>query len=172
MTNHNVSLAAVSDVAVPSVMAMNLSIDGYFLPRGVMETEQHLLDFLNGVLDGSVQVSPGGGRQRRTSSVDHLINSVFLLSQCQGGNSFQQRIRRFVFDIKVTLTVSPSPVPVPSQSRPSLCRQCPVSVTGPLSVRPSSRCSTRLLCWAASWLASRWPLLASSATCAAGRRPA
>lgn len=81
LTNLNVSLAAVSDVAVPSFIAMNLSIDGYFLPLGAMETEQHLLDFLNGVLDGSVQVSVyspdqhGGRRQRRTSSVDYLMNT-------------------------------------------------------------------------------------------------
>uniref|UniRef100_A0A3Q3X861 protein disulfide-isomerase n=1 Tax=Mola mola TaxID=94237 RepID=A0A3Q3X861_MOLML len=72
----------MSDVAVPSFIAMNLSIDGYFLPLGAMETEQHLLDFLNGVLDGSVQVSlyspdqHGGRRQRRTISSLSNVTSV------------------------------------------------------------------------------------------------
>lgn len=49
----------VSEVAVPSFIVVDLSIDGYFLPSGTMETEQHLLDFLNGVLDGSIEVSLG-----------------------------------------------------------------------------------------------------------------
>lgn len=58
----------LSDVTVPSFIVVNLSNDGYFLPPGAVETEQQLTDFLDGVLDGSIQVSvdlPGGrGRER------------------------------------------------------------------------------------------------------------
>ncbi|GAA6235093.1 protein disulfide-isomerase TMX3-like [Lates japonicus] len=68
----------MGEVIVPSLIIINLSNDGYFLPPGAVETERHLLDFLNGVLDGSVQ--------------------------CHGGNSATQRIRRFIYDAKVTLT--------------------------------------------------------------------
>uniref|UniRef100_A0A4W6CLW1 protein disulfide-isomerase n=1 Tax=Lates calcarifer TaxID=8187 RepID=A0A4W6CLW1_LATCA len=68
----------MGEVIVPSLIVINLSNDGYFLPPGAVETERHLLDFLNGVLDGSVQ--------------------------CHGGNSATQRIRRFIYDAKVTLT--------------------------------------------------------------------
>ncbi|XP_040911370.1 protein disulfide-isomerase TMX3-like [Toxotes jaculatrix] len=68
----------MGEVIVPSFIVVNLSNDGYFLPPGAVETEHHLLDFLNGVLDGSIQ--------------------------CQGGNGVVQRIGRFVYDTKVTLT--------------------------------------------------------------------
>ncbi|XP_054483127.1 protein disulfide-isomerase TMX3a [Anoplopoma fimbria] len=68
----------MGEVVVPSFIVVNLSSDGYFLPPGAVETEHHLLDFLNGVLDGSVQF--------------------------QGGNGVDQRARRFIYDIKVTLT--------------------------------------------------------------------
>ncbi|XP_044075564.1 protein disulfide-isomerase TMX3-like [Siniperca chuatsi] len=68
----------MGEVTVPSFIVVNLSNDGYFLPPGAVETEQHLLDFLNGVLDGSIQ--------------------------CQGGNGAVQRVRRLVYDAKATLT--------------------------------------------------------------------
>lgn len=62
-------IVVVSEVTVPSFIVVNLSNDGYFLPPGAMETERHLLDFLNGVLDGSIQVSPySHGRQRTRSN--------------------------------------------------------------------------------------------------------
>lgn len=63
-----VCCVVVSEVAVPSFIVVNLSTDGYFLPPGTMETEQHFVDFLDGILDGSIQVSPSdspGGQQRR-----------------------------------------------------------------------------------------------------------
>lgn len=44
-------------MTLPFIIALNLSNDGYFLPLGAMETERHLLDFLNGILDGTIQVS-------------------------------------------------------------------------------------------------------------------
>ncbi|XP_075933553.1 protein disulfide-isomerase tmx3a-like isoform X1 [Anarhichas minor] len=68
----------MGEVVVPSFIVVNLSSDGYFLPPVAVKTERHLLDFLNGVLDGSIQF--------------------------QGGNGVYQRARRFVYDIKVTLT--------------------------------------------------------------------
>ncbi|XP_028986987.1 protein disulfide-isomerase TMX3-like isoform X2 [Betta splendens] len=68
----------MSEVTMPTFIMLNLSNDGYFLPPGALETEQHLLDFLDGVLDGSIQ--------------------------CQGGNGVGQRVRRIIYDVKVTLT--------------------------------------------------------------------
>lgn len=41
---------------MPTFIVVNLSNDGYFLPPGTVQTEQNLLDFLDGVLNGSVQV--------------------------------------------------------------------------------------------------------------------
>ncbi|XP_008299967.1 protein disulfide-isomerase TMX3-like [Stegastes partitus] len=68
----------MGEVIVPSFIIVNLSNDGYFLPLGAVETERHLLDFMDGVLDGSVEI--------------------------QGGNSITQRFRRFFYDAKVTVT--------------------------------------------------------------------
>lgn len=42
---------------MPSFIVVNLSNDGYFLPPGTVQMEHNLLDFLDGVLNGSVQVS-------------------------------------------------------------------------------------------------------------------
>ena len=42
---------------MPSFIVVDLSSDSYFLPAGDIETERHLLDFLDKVLDGGVQVS-------------------------------------------------------------------------------------------------------------------
>lgn len=49
-------MGGCSDVAVPSFIVLDLAVDGYFLPSGAVETEQHLLDFLDGVLNGSAEV--------------------------------------------------------------------------------------------------------------------
>ncbi|CAL8368342.1 unnamed protein product [Boreogadus saida] len=68
----------MGEVLMPSIIVLNLSNDGYFLPPIVMETEQHLMDFLNGVQDKSFE--------------------------CQGGNSVSQRVRRLVYEARNTLT--------------------------------------------------------------------
>lgn len=47
-----------SEVTLPSLIAVDLSIDAYFLPLGATKKEKDLLDFLDGILDGSIQVSP------------------------------------------------------------------------------------------------------------------
>nr|XP_040028315.1 protein disulfide-isomerase TMX3-like isoform X2 [Gasterosteus aculeatus aculeatus] len=74
------------EVGVPSFIVVDLSSDGYFLPPAAVKTERHLLDFLNGVLDGSIQF--------------------------QGGNSIYQRVRRFIYEIKVSLTSIISQAPL------------------------------------------------------------
>jgi len=43
------------EVSLPSLIVLSLSTDGYFLSEG-LQGEQQLLDFLNGVMDGSRQV--------------------------------------------------------------------------------------------------------------------
>uniref|UniRef100_A0A3Q3N0Z3 protein disulfide-isomerase n=2 Tax=Mastacembelus armatus TaxID=205130 RepID=A0A3Q3N0Z3_9TELE len=81
-----ISGLTMGEVIVPSLIVVNLSIDGYFLPPGIVETERHLLDFMNGVLDGNIQ--------------------------CQGGNSIIQRTRRFVYEMKVKLVLVFSQAPL------------------------------------------------------------
>lgn len=67
----------MSDVIIPSFIVVNLSNDGYFLPSVAVETEHQLLDFLNRVLDGSIE--------------------------CLGGNSIAQRAKRVVYETKAAL---------------------------------------------------------------------
>ncbi|XP_017297065.1 protein disulfide-isomerase TMX3-like [Kryptolebias marmoratus] len=68
----------MGEVTVPSFIVVNLSNDGYFLPASHLETEHHLLDFLKGVLNGSME--------------------------SLGGNGFSQRIRRAMYETRITLT--------------------------------------------------------------------
>uniref|UniRef100_A0A3Q2FTH3 protein disulfide-isomerase n=1 Tax=Cyprinodon variegatus TaxID=28743 RepID=A0A3Q2FTH3_CYPVA len=67
----------MGQAVVPSFIVVNLSSDTFFLPPGPIETELHLLHFLDGVLDGSME--------------------------SLGGNGFSQRIRRFVYETRMTL---------------------------------------------------------------------
>uniref|UniRef100_A0A3Q4HYD3 protein disulfide-isomerase n=1 Tax=Neolamprologus brichardi TaxID=32507 RepID=A0A3Q4HYD3_NEOBR len=66
----------MGEIVVPTFIVVNLSNDGYFLPPGTVQTERNLLDFLDGVLNGSVQG--------------------------HGGNGALQRVRRLVYDTRVT----------------------------------------------------------------------
>ncbi|KAF7654486.1 hypothetical protein LDENG_00069240 [Lucifuga dentata] len=67
-----------SEVVLPSFIVVNLSNDGYFLPLSGVEKERHLLDFLNGVLNSSIQ--------------------------SHGGNGVFQCLKRLVYDIRIALT--------------------------------------------------------------------
>lgn len=44
------------EVVMPSIIVLNMTIDGYFLPESKIETIEDLLLFLNRVLDGSATV--------------------------------------------------------------------------------------------------------------------
>ncbi|XP_077414454.1 protein disulfide-isomerase tmx3a-like [Vanacampus margaritifer] len=67
----------MGELLLPAVVMLNLSSDSYFLPPAPLETERHLLDFVDQVLDGSIQA--------------------------RGGNGLTQRVRRLLYDAKVTL---------------------------------------------------------------------
>lgn len=93
-----------------------------------------------------------------------LFLTVCFTCQCQGGNSVDQRVRRFFYDSKVSLTVSPAP----SVLFPVSC----LSDLWPLVLcLSSSCCSARLRCSAASWSASRSPSSLSSSTSAVRTDP-
>lgn len=49
-------VCAPSEVAVPSVIILNTSNEQYFLPGEPTETMEQLVQFITGVLNGSVQV--------------------------------------------------------------------------------------------------------------------
>lgn len=152
----------VSQVTLPFIIALNLSNDGYFLPLGAMETERHLLDFLNGILDGTIQVSLECSFTWRmiTWSIGETFMCDFVWSQGQGGNCAYQRMSRLIYDIRVTLTVRLFII------SPVSCFLSMWPLTSPSCVCTSSWCSSRLRYLAASWSASHspwWPCSATSA---------
>ncbi|XP_061550202.1 protein disulfide-isomerase TMX3-like isoform X4 [Phycodurus eques] len=75
--DHYINGLIMGKLGLPAIVMLNLSTDSYFLPPTSLETERHLLDFLDQVLDGSIQA--------------------------HGGNGVTQRVRRFIYETKVTL---------------------------------------------------------------------
>ncbi|XP_028832691.1 protein disulfide-isomerase tmx3a isoform X2 [Denticeps clupeoides] len=69
----------MGELELPHIVVLNLSNDGYYLPNKTLKSTDDLLEFLNGVLNGS--------------------------NQLLGGNGFIQRLQRFVYDAKTTVTV-------------------------------------------------------------------
>uniref|UniRef100_A0A8C1ZB85 protein disulfide-isomerase n=1 Tax=Cyprinus carpio TaxID=7962 RepID=A0A8C1ZB85_CYPCA len=49
------------EVEMPSIIVLNMTIDGYCLPESKIETIEDLLRFLNSVLDGSAKLLGGNG---------------------------------------------------------------------------------------------------------------
>ncbi|CAL1580780.1 unnamed protein product [Knipowitschia caucasica] len=74
------------DITVPLLLVLNLTNDSYFLPPGDVATEQDLVQFLNAVMAGTLEA--------------------------QGGNSVIQRIKRFGYEVKVTLSTVFQEAPV------------------------------------------------------------
>ncbi|KAK5920232.1 hypothetical protein CgunFtcFv8_024067 [Champsocephalus gunnari] len=80
-----ISGLVMGEVSLPSLIVLSLSTDGYFLSEG-LQGEQQLLDFLDGVLDGS--------------------------RKPQGGNSMLQRLLRVLFEARSSLRWMFSTFPV------------------------------------------------------------
>ncbi|XP_068504733.1 protein disulfide-isomerase tmx3a isoform X2 [Syngnathus scovelli] len=76
----------MGELRLPAIIMLNLSTDSYFMPPASLETERHLLDFVDQVLDGSIQA--------------------------HGGNGLPQRVRRFIYDTKVLFLLLLSEAPV------------------------------------------------------------
>lgn len=101
---HISSLVGCSEVTLPSLIVVDLSIDAYFLPPSTTKKEKDLLDFLDGVLDGSIQVSPDLP-ERRLKVWTRINLCLCVVSQYQGGNSIHQRIFRIIYEVKSTVLV-------------------------------------------------------------------
>uniref|UniRef100_A0A3Q2ZD32 protein disulfide-isomerase n=1 Tax=Hippocampus comes TaxID=109280 RepID=A0A3Q2ZD32_HIPCM len=72
--NEYINGLIMGELQLPTIVMLNLSTDSYFLPPAPLETERHLLDFVDQVLDGRIQA--------------------------HGGNGVIQRVRRFIYDTK------------------------------------------------------------------------
>ncbi|XP_068604374.1 protein disulfide-isomerase TMX3 [Brachionichthys hirsutus] len=77
-----------TEVKVPSVIILNTSNEQYFLPGAPVETMEQLVQFINGVLDGSAQAHGGDGVfqriQRLFFEARSTIMSVFRSSPILG----------------------------------------------------------------------------------------
>ncbi|KAJ4925067.1 hypothetical protein JOQ06_017805 [Pogonophryne albipinna] len=75
--NDYINSLIMGEVTVPSVIILNTSNEQYFLPDEPIETMEQLVQFINGVLNGSAQAN--------------------------GGDGFIQRIKRVAFDARSTI---------------------------------------------------------------------
>ncbi|XP_016330339.1 protein disulfide-isomerase TMX3-like isoform X2 [Sinocyclocheilus anshuiensis] len=59
--NEYINGLIMGEVEMPSIIVLNMTIDGYCLPESKIETIEDLLRFLNSVLDGSAKLPGGNG---------------------------------------------------------------------------------------------------------------
>ncbi|XP_052403698.1 protein disulfide-isomerase TMX3a [Carassius gibelio] len=59
--NEYINGLIMGEVEMPSIIVLNMTIDGYCLPENKIETIEDLLRFLNSVLDGSAKLHGGNG---------------------------------------------------------------------------------------------------------------
>uniref|UniRef100_A0A8P4KSX9 protein disulfide-isomerase n=1 Tax=Dicentrarchus labrax TaxID=13489 RepID=A0A8P4KSX9_DICLA len=86
--NDYINSLIMGEVSVPSVIILNTSNEQYFLPSEPIETMEQLVQFINGVLNGSAQAYGGDGVIQRIKRVAFdarsTIMSVFRSSPLLG----------------------------------------------------------------------------------------
>ncbi|XP_072525098.1 protein disulfide-isomerase tmx3a [Salminus brasiliensis] len=70
----------MSELAMPSLIVMNMTIDGYFVPERKIETIEELLQFLNNVLNGRSKILGGNGFLRRMKRLYYRATSAIKTS--------------------------------------------------------------------------------------------
>ncbi|KAL7842852.1 hypothetical protein SRHO_G00245410 [Serrasalmus rhombeus] len=66
----------MGELALPSLIVMNMTIDGYYLPEQKIETMEELLQFLNSVLNGRSKLLGGNGYVRRMKRLYYRVTSA------------------------------------------------------------------------------------------------
>uniref|UniRef100_A0AAR2IW49 protein disulfide-isomerase n=1 Tax=Pygocentrus nattereri TaxID=42514 RepID=A0AAR2IW49_PYGNA len=66
----------MGELALPSLIVMNMTIDGYYLPEQKVETMEELLQFLNSVLNGRSKLLGGNGYVRRMKRLYYRVTSA------------------------------------------------------------------------------------------------
>ncbi|XP_067309143.1 protein disulfide-isomerase tmx3a [Pseudorasbora parva] len=77
--NEYINGLIMGEVAIPSIIVLNMTIDGYCLPESKIETMDDLLHFLNSVLDGSATLLGGNGFVQCTKRALYKAKSTVLL---------------------------------------------------------------------------------------------
>ncbi|XP_053873994.1 protein disulfide-isomerase TMX3 isoform X2 [Malaclemys terrapin pileata] len=75
--NDYINSLLMDDLTIPTVVVLNTSNQQYFLPDRRIESTEDLVQFINNILDGTVEA--------------------------QGGDGFLQRIKRIIYDAKSTV---------------------------------------------------------------------
>ncbi|KAI3355385.1 hypothetical protein L3Q82_018230, partial [Scortum barcoo] len=79
--NDYINSLIMGEVTVPSVIILNTSNEQYFLPSEPIETMEQLVQFINGVLNGSAQAYGGDGVIQRIKRVAFDARSTIMLSR-------------------------------------------------------------------------------------------
>ncbi len=104
-----INMFLLREVDMPSIIVLNMTIDGYCLPESKIETIEDLLRFLNSVLDGSAKVCEG--KYFPVCLFCPIIHCSFsnkipfYPNQLLGGNGFLQHTKRSFYKVKSTVVV-------------------------------------------------------------------
>lgn len=93
---------------MPSIIVLNMSVDGYFLPGSKIETTEDVIHFLNNVLKGRVKVQRVRGIFTLFSAFEiQCIKWIiyFYSDQLLGGNGILQQTKRLFYKTKSTVVV-------------------------------------------------------------------
>ncbi|XP_053083644.1 protein disulfide-isomerase TMX3a isoform X2 [Pangasianodon hypophthalmus] len=78
--NDYINGVIMGELPVPSLIVMNMSIDGYYLPGYTVETIEDLLQFLNSILTGRSELLGGNGFLRRIKRLYYRATSALKTS--------------------------------------------------------------------------------------------
>lgn len=70
----------MGELEMPSLIVMNMTIDGYYLPESKIETTEELLQFLSSVLDGQSKLLGGNGFLRRMKRMCYRLLTTIKTS--------------------------------------------------------------------------------------------
>ncbi|KAF7692836.1 protein disulfide-isomerase TMX3a isoform X1 [Silurus meridionalis] len=78
--NDYINGVIMGDLPVPSIIVLNMSIDGYYLPGSTVKTIEELLEFLNSILTGRSELFGGNGFLQRIKRLYYRATSALKTS--------------------------------------------------------------------------------------------
>lgn len=90
----------MGELEMPSLIVMNMTVDGYYLPEHKIETIEELLQFLNSILDGQSKLLGGNGILRRMKRMCYRLLSTIKTSYASA-----PFVTSFLFSLPVGLVL-------------------------------------------------------------------
>ncbi|XP_076838161.1 protein disulfide-isomerase tmx3a [Brachyhypopomus gauderio] len=84
--NDYINSFIMGELPMPSLVVMNMSIDGYYLPRRKVEKIEDLLRFLNSVLSGRSELLGGNGFLRQMKRLYYRARDAVKVSYAANGS--------------------------------------------------------------------------------------